>query len=356
MSKSEKISLEEAFQIFTVAELKELCKTVEITGVSSKRKADIIKLLVARLMDKKIFAKFCFFAEPKEMKALEHAFSHPVITEEEYEDYYYWLQTGYCFMEEDEHVLVMEEVKKLYRELGEEFWSKYHRFHQLREYMEAAIHLYGVTTLQTVVTIFNQWNEERTTEKELLHVAKLLEERADLMDFDIEGDLILDEILLDTDNGYFAYEVVFEQQGAGPYYIPEKEQYLAYAEEDYFEKTKEYQRLLEYLTLVYGIHKVVAEDMCEDIQHSIHLGYVVEDIMCDLENKGVIMDPFHKDDLANLVLEMINHTRSIFHKGFTPEEAGAEMEFTDARKRSRKFLYTGKKEDSIVIPFPGNHH
>ena len=360
MSGTNKISLEDAFQIFTVAELKDLCTSVGISKISSKKKAELIHDLVSYLMDISTFSHYCFYATPEEIEALERSFSHPVVKEEEYENLFYWLQTGYCFMEEDEHVLVVEEVKELYRSLDQEFWENWERFHDILRYINAAIHLYGVITIQKLVEVFNQWNEKKTSVNEIMKVYKKLDHRPPLFDFDIEDDLILDEILLDVESGYYAYEAIYEQQGNLPYYIPEKDEFLRYADEKYFEKTLEYDSLLDYLVQVYGIHKVIAEDICEDSIHSIRLGYLAEDIIEGLEEKGIEMDTFHKHDLMNLVLQLINHTRTIFYRGATPAEAGAATELDNIKKRVRKFVYQGKqaecKSDDKVVPFPGNNH
>lgn len=357
MSRRKKISLEEALQIFTVAELKELCKTVGIKGISTKKKAELIRMLTVSLMDINTFRRFCMFASFEEIQAFEHAFSHPYVEEEEIAPLYYWLETGYCFIEEDDHVLVMEEVIQMYHSLDQSFWLEHDRFHTLRAYLSAASHLYGVATIQTVVNLFNQWNDVKTTAQEIRQLYVKLDDRPELQDFAISDDLVFDEVLMEADHGYYAYDAVFEQQGSSTYYIPEKEEFLKYADEDYFEKTKQYKILLDYLIRVYGIFGPVAEEMCEDLMHSVHLGYLVEDIMQDLENRGVTMDAFHKDDLAKMILELIHHTRSIFYRGHTPSEAGGNLAFADQNKRSKRFAYQGRegKEDgSNVIPFPGN--
>ena len=358
MSRTKKLRLEDTFQIFTVVELKELCRTVGIRGISSKKKADLIRVLIQSLMDVSTFCQFCFYATPKEIKAFERGFSHPLIEEEEYEDYLYWLQTGYCFMEENGRILIMEEVKDLYQRLGDEFWEKRNRFYQILQYIYAAIHLYGVVTLQKLVELFNQRNEQKTSVMEIRNVFRQLEERPELMEFDIQDDLIMDEILLDVDQGYYVYEAVYEQQGDLPYYIPGKDEFLKYADEDYFEKTKEYECLLDYLVQVYGIPKIIAEDICADSLHSIRLGYLVEDIVEDFIERGIEMDKFHRDDLMILVLQLMNHTRSIFYRGATPKEIGAAIEYSHLKKHSRKFVYqdnyANRTEAGKVISFPGN--
>ena len=358
MSRTKKLRLEDTFQIFTVVELKELCRTVGISGISSKKKADLIHVLIESLMDISTFRHFCFYATTEEIKAFERGFSHPLIEEEEHKDYFYWLQKGYCLMDENDHVLIMEEVKELYQKLENEFWEKRNRFHQILQYIYAAIHLYGVVPVQKLVELFNQWNEKKTSAREIRQIIEQLEDRPELMEFDIQDDLILDEILLDVDQGYYAYEAVFEQQGDLPYYIPEKDEFLKYADEDYFERTKEYESLLDYLIQVYGIPRVIAEDICEDSLHSIRLGYLAEDIIEDLNGRGVEMDTFHRDDLMSLVLQLMNQTRSIFYRGATPKEVGAAMEFSNFKKRSRKSVYQGnyaeRTDETKLIPFPGN--
>ena len=345
MSNLNGLTMEEAFDIFTVTQLKELCKAFGIVKVSSLKKAEIIHVLVGILRQKETFQRFCFMASPEEMKSLERMFHHPLVSEEEYDNLMYWMMAGYCFITEDNRGLVLDEIKRLYHGLSKDFWKRYHRFHQLYQYLLAAAHLYGVIPIPDLVHIFNQQNEIKTSRREIEQVYQKLNDRPEMINFVLENHLLFDEIMLENDNGYYAYELVYEQQGKGPYYVPEQEMFLRYAKEDYFERTDQYNQLYDYIVHVYEYNKILAEDLCEDVMHSIHLGYLADDILSDMQEKGITLDLFHKQDLEKLIDELIQNTRSIFYKGFTPNEAKRRQEYKENKK-------VKKAEDTNVVLFP----
>jgi len=344
MSNTFGLTMEEAFDIFTVAQLKDLCKMFGIVKVSALKKAEIIHILVGILKEKETFQRFLFMASPEELKAFEKMMKEPLITENDYDDLMYFMMAGYGFITEDGRGIVFSEIEDLYHGLSKDYWKRYHRFHQLYQYLMAAVHLYGVITIPELVHIFNQQNEIKTSRREIQQIYRKLNDRSELMNFIIENELIFDEIMLESDNGYYAYEMVYEQQGSGPYYVPEKKRFLLYAKEDYFERTSQYTRLYEYMTHVFEFRPEEAEDLCEDAMHSIHLGYLADDILSDMKDKGVTLDLFHKQDLEQLIDELIQNTRSIFCKGFTPNEVKRRLEYKTTNDK--------KQEDSNVVQFP----
>ena len=64
-----------------------------------------------------------------------------------------------------------------------------------------------------------------------------------------------------------------------------------------------------------------------------------------MQEKGITLDLFHKQDLEKLIDELIQNTRSIFYKGFTPNEAKRRQEYKENKK-------VKKAEDTNVILFP----
>lgn len=355
MDDARKIHLHEAFHDYTVSDLKDLCKRYEIRGISLMKKDELIQKLIDKVTDKDVFRQICFHATPEEMKTYEGAFRKHLLTDEECDTLCYWIQQGLCFIDQHNRVFVVEELKNLYHALNSKFWSEYHRFYDIYEYIEAAIHLYGVMPYDVAVSLFNRLYRQKITPEELQHFLDVIEGRPEVIDFDKDEEFIFDEVLLDVEQGYFAYEAVYASQGNLPYYLPNKEEFLRYANADYFEKNKEYQQLLKYLVDVLQVNHYIAEDMCEDIARSIRLGYQVNDILSDLDRKGIVMDPFHTDDLTELVLDMMNNTRIMFCKGFTLKEAGEEVirvvEKKGLRRGNNREL--NKEESAMVIPFPG---
>lgn len=358
MVAAKEVHLNEVFQSFTVSELKDLCRVLELKGTSSMKKATLIQNLIHTVTQEDVFQQICFQATPEEMKIFEGAFQKHVLDQSECEDLCYWVKFGFCFVDKSNKVYVVKELQNMFHALDAEFWSEYDRFYEIYEYIEAAIHLYGVIGRNDAIKLFNHWHTEKMGTEELEHFLDIIQARPELMDFDLDEELIFDEVLLDAEEGYFAYEAVYARQGKGPYFMPAKEEFIRYANPDYFEKNKEYLKMEQYLIDTFQINHYIAEDMCEDMVSSIRLGYQVDDILADLDRKGIPIDLFHAEDLTNLVLDLINNSRSMFCKGFTFKEAGEEVLLMTDKKHAKHSTRRECKveEESKVIPFPSVFH
>lgn len=358
MVAGKEVHLNEVFQSFTVSELKDLCRLFELKGISTMKKAALIQNLVHTVTQEEVFQQICFQATPEEMKIFEGAFKKHFLEESECKDLCYWVKFGFCFVDNSNKVSVVKELQTMYHTLGAEFWSQYNRFYEIYEYIEAAIHLYGVIGRNDAIHLFNHWHKEKMGKEELEQFFDIIQARPEVMDFNLDEELIFDEVLLDAEERYFAYEAVYERQGKGPYFMPAKEEFLRYVNPDYFEKNKEYLKLEQYLIDTFQVNHYIAEDMCEDMVGFIRLGYQVDDILADLDRKGIPIDPFHAEDLTELVLDLMNNTRSMFCKGFTFKEAGEEVLLVTNKKNGRHSMSRGCNggEGSKIIPFPGNYH
>lgn len=355
MNSKNQSSYENALHIFTVSQLKDLCKLIGITGISALKKAEIVRVLICELVKPETFRQICFFATPKEIetfkKFLVKSFSDE---EEDYHYLYYWNKMGYCFVYENGQVIILDEAKQLFQTLDEEFWTMHHRFFQIYNHIEAAIHLYGVIPIEAFLNIFNGWEKEKLNSREFMKVCDQLEWRLDLIDFELYDGLLFDQILLDEDNGYFAYEAVYERQGIGPYYIPKQSEFLKYSDANYFDYNKEYELLQEYIECVFQVEPVIVSEICKDIANLIHLGYHEKEIITDLERKGIQADKFHSGDIKQLINNIINNTRSMLLRGFTPIEANEPFiieEKKRSKKRGRERENTLKSGAKIVV-FP----
>lgn len=357
MGGKSKLTYEQAFHSFRISDLKDLCRLLGIKGASGLRKNEIIHKVVTKLINKNTFEQICFYATKQEIQFFKRLIANPIIEEEDCEALYYWFARGYFFIEQNGQAMIFDEVKQLMNSLSVEFWLKYDRFHAVCDHVKAAVHLYGVIPVEDFLSIFNGWEKVALTRYELLDVCQRLEKRPELVDFEIYDDLLFDEVLFDDDNGYFAYEAVYARQGEGPYYRPSQKNFLRYADPDYFEFNQTYKAFSNYLVQTFHVHKEIAKDICEDIARYIHLGYQEHDILQDLENKGIPSDKFHKADLRELLVDIINQSRNMLLKGYTPIEANVpiliEGKRSNRNKRTRKNVQNSTHNKLVV--FPTNH-
>ena len=357
MTKVQKIYLEQILNNYTVAQLKEMCELYSIVGISSKRKAQIIEKLVDEITEIHTFKRNCFLASRKEIVLLEKAKEEVYRLKDEETEILYWIKCGYVGVDNNCHIVVAEEIKRLYEQLTLSeplFWDARERFHTILDYIHASIHLYGVLSKNDFVKIFNHYNEEKLTMDELENAIDVVRDNFLMHDFEEDEDLIFDEVLLDMESGTFAFESVLIQQGNASFYLPEKSEFLNYIDKDYFEKNEEYLELREYLLYTLEIKHYFADDLIEDVVTMIRLGYQAEDILSEAQKRGLIMGPFHIDDIANLILNLMNHTRTMFYRGHTPLELNMKIEFVEKKKAKKGNKNKKKRVKHEVISFPGN--
>lgn len=356
MVHTKKVQLKDAYALFSVAELRMLCKSFGIHGVSKKRKADIITVLVQHMTQRQIFESICFLATPYEIFALKQSDKCAYDDTDPYDVFYYWIKFGYCIIDDENQVIIVSEVKEMIHNLSNGFWEQHDRFHEILTYIEASIHLYGVMEIKFFIELFNRFHSNQLCMKEFMSVFQMLDGRPELFNYDIDHNIMFDEVLLDTESGRFAFEEIYEKQQRFPYYIPTKEELLCYVDEEYSERTKEYKSLYEYFEDVYRMEPYFIEDTCNETVDMIRFGYQIEEILQLYEVRGIELDPFHIDDIVNLLLQLMNHTRSMYFRGHTPAEVNLRIELADP-KRMRKNTYHRKHDAGNdiheVIQFPG---
>src|SRR5690625_197998 len=114
----------------------------------------------------------------------------------------------------------------------------------ITDYIISLSSLYGLVHKEKVIEIYNMQNEDQIT---LSQIALIRGKEQDML----EGHFV------SIDGNYFIYEpiIVFDEfdlymtrKTGKPYYIPDKSELLKYKDQFYFEKTKEYRVLVDYIT------------------------------------------------------------------------------------------------------------
>ncbi|NLW11853.1 MAG: hypothetical protein GX028_07555 [Clostridiaceae bacterium] len=189
---------------------------------------------------------------------------------------------------------------------------------QLEQYIVAMTNLYGMFHKNKLVEIYNSQNEEQIS---ISDVDKYISEH--------EGNQMSKYVELYK--GHFAHECIVEfdefdsllaPKSNKPYYVPEKQELLKYVDDFYFEKTKEYMALNNYVKvkLVNG-DQVKADAICEEIQGSSHVEFDMQDILSSLRTWDVELSGIDQlNEFIGLVSEFVNNMRIWENNGFTPRE------------------------------------
>jgi len=195
---------------------------------------------------------------------------------------------------------------------------------QLTQYIIALTNLYGEVHKDKVVEIYNEQNEDQISVDE---VEEILTDPPE----DIE------KAFIHTHKGYFVheaimedneFEIIMEKKKNKPYYIPQKQELLKYIDEIYFEKTKEYYALLNYMQKnFFDGDEEKAKWLCQDIQGLCKVGGDLPVVMDFLEDRGFIFEGVNQiNEALQLVMGFTNNTRIWENNGHTPQEIFEKFE------------------------------
>lgn len=205
-------------------------------------------------------------------------------------------------------------------------------------YFDAFANLYGIIPMKRAYGIIEKQNPQLNLTREqfadivndldfegkfydVLSEDEIYDE--DAQDCDLFEKLLIAEYILTFGDPDDYEELVSEQYGR-PFYVPEKDELLKYEDEYYFEKTRHYYNLLNFLKDEMGFAN--AEIIVEDFVASLVIDENPPRRV--LEVLRIISEPKFRD-FANreqakkfslLYTNLRNHTRKHTHRGHTPFE------------------------------------
>lgn len=187
---------------------------------------------------------------------------------------------------------------------------------QVKDYIIALTNLYGIVHKDKVVEIYNAQNEDKTSVKEVEKYLGLEElEKSFVYE---EDDYFVHETIAVFDE----FDLVLNQKGDKPYYIPQKEELLKYADMDYFERTKEYEALVSFVSKNFTNEDVQrADEICEDIELDCRSEIHIQAIFDNLERMKIqFKDEKQLKELTQLIMNISNNVRIWTNNGYTPNE------------------------------------
>ncbi|MBU1144537.1 MAG: hypothetical protein KJ971_01595 [Firmicutes bacterium] len=201
---------------------------------------------------------------------------------------------------------------------------KQYRLVLIKRYAFAAINLYGVIKLDDFISVCNNYENETLSKEEAIPLLELLSS-IDEVDLSFRQNILA--------NGYFFLEEnrdfkeakdLLMIQSNKPRYLPSKEEFLKYEDDDYVEPMKPLLDLEKFII----INKLVEIKKPEDIRYDvleIHdqiiLGNRMSDYMKYIRQRGYeFKDEIQVNLFAGLVMNLHNQTRMYDNNGFTPIE------------------------------------
>jgi hypothetical protein len=200
--------------------------------------------------------------------------------------------------------------------------KKSYEMNEVEKYLIAAVNLYGTIHKNKFIEIYNHYHEKK------------------IMNFDTEY-LLADEIPISKEilkkhfieqyEDYFVNDALInfedmieylKMKENKPYYIPNKNEFIKYLDDEYFEKDKHYHELLKFVEkeIVDG-DKEYAEEILDDIQIGCSMSNKLSSIMNEFQRRGIIFDSEDQiRKLSDLVIKFYNNTRMWENNGHTPNE------------------------------------
>lgn len=339
MKEWEESSLYTGLSGYTKDELKEIAKTLSMTGYTKFKKEDLIPYLAENILTEYMLGSYFMNAYNREIKFFENCMEK-VISQNEKEQALaeYFLEAGYLFIGEGNEYIVPSEVKELYKKVNTEGFQRARKRHQLLVgYCFAAVNLYAVVSIKKVVEIFNEQNTAKTHIEEMLLALEKIAERSDLV--------VLDPETMELYNNYLynskGISVLKEKQGDKPYYIPPREVFLKYADEDYITPTRESVILESYIMKNLGMEEVEARELCGEISFMLRVGCSMQYIVNLLKGRGINFT----DQLTggiDLLMKLSNTTRVWANRGFTAKEMVSRVK-TVQKEQGDKILPFAEK-------------
>lgn len=208
----------------------------------------------------------------------------------------------------------------------------------LDEYAAAAVSLYGVIRLSDFVEIFNTQNERQIDVKEVKDTLSFYAQQEG-------GYLFWQEYLVEAnfaEDDFEAVPLLINEIGRKPRYLPERKEFLKYANFDYFEITPQYITLQKHVRSLVKDQDTVYQIL--DEFNELCLAEALPDqFFRVLFSHGVNFKSNQEANImAQLIMEVSNHTRLWQNNGHTPDELYK-------RKPGKILTFPGMKATAAVL-------
>lgn len=346
VSAGEDISLKEALVQWNVTELRSLASAYSVKYPSRLRKEPLIDAVASALLERDRMREVLLVLEPEEWELFRRAAETGICRPKKSDGgcglalqrlgYFYRVQAA-----GKEAYAVPHEVRAAYRELAAEgFCAKKERADLIHAYAMAAVNLYGVISQEDLIRIFNSQNGRKLTDEEMYPILI----RHILLEC---GYVLWEEYLVNDafeDNEFRDVPDLLNRIGDKPRYVPEKAEFLKYADPGYYEPTAATARMEHYLTEEAGLDRAVAWEVLDDLHYAIVLEASPIERLNILRDYGVTIPSDTLQTVIDILSNMANSTRLWSNNGYTPDEMFEQYERKHLKKLPAKRVKIGRND------------
>lgn len=244
---------------------------------------------------------------------------------------------GHAEISKENVVTMSEEIKKEYKRYfaGNEILEpKYLQYAKYRKYTLAALHLYGMIEIDVFKDLYEKYEGEALDLQVYFEWFNLDAKLLRPYDY-VDGYLVAECLYLFEMEGF--NELIQNTQGK-PYYIPSKEEFLRYSDENYYEHTLHIERLKTHIKTTYKLDDVKTEEAVFELslgqQITTKVGdQILQHTLAHWNVMGISPKSMEEvNKLVGLVVKVMNTTRVWINKGFTPDEVNGVVNSTPINK------------------------
>ncbi len=310
------IHIGEILKALTKNELIMICRQHKLKGYSQKKKPELIEFIRGHILKPDVLYHYflCLSDEEAEYMRMEVQ-SGGVMDDAEPEAFSYLMAGGYAGFTDTLKFGIPTEVVEQFEAFDDETYEqKRSRICLIGNYCHIANYLYAVTPPMQVVKMVNQYERQKTDWQEVMEVYGLISQyRCDFMYMDY---YFVDYAFMEN------YKELLEKQGSLPYYMPSGQELKEWFRLELYVNRDAVFELFIYMTQQLWLKPDFAADVCEVLESTIRVGCYAEAVYQQLLASGVRCHTRRQErELKGLLDHLINNTRMIIYRGFTPAEA-----------------------------------
>ncbi|WP_148298812.1 YecA family protein [Paenibacillus pini] len=314
-------SLPEILLSVTKSKLSSLASVNNISGRSKMKKDELADALLKYITDPDQLKSSLLVTDEEEWTLFESLLREPSIQDNSlpYGDYAYYLERGLVvtyFNDNKFYIIMPDEVKAAAEQINMQELKKGRSRRQISyQYILAAVQLYGVIEPSKLIEIFNQQNDEQLTEQELTeYIDEMLVRGQSIA---LHDGYIVNSYLV-NDEGDKDILALRASQKDKPYYVPNQEEFLRYADETYFEITPQLIALQQYVLAELCNDEEMVEYLIDDIQLACSKGSSIQDLIYEFESRNIhFKTAMQAQNTVAMLAEIHNHTRMWSNAGHT---------------------------------------
>ena len=320
--------LKEKLNLYKKDDLKAFADDIGLTKLSKLKKAELVELVAARLLDPDVMFYRLSIFDDKAIEIFEKGIGRFYrFTDEERDTVSILNEMDLAVVGEDDAgediVFVFDDVAEVWQGVKNEKFEAYRkRASWVWKCLYWTEEMYGYTPIENFLDVINVKKELRMTGDELVEVFDHFP--LDRLWTVRLGDIFLSTIYATDPDGL--YDLRVRQQGKD-YYIP-----TAAEVEELFDtcallSTPSYQKMKGYMTKNLNLTETEAEDILLDLWDMISSEDDFHECMQWFMDQFEFKNKKQAGDLINLFMPLSNNTRMIANKGHTPTELSGRIKF-----------------------------